>query len=535
MAHPKSMSRETFHSWIYYFSLCLFVVSLSTSRFVLTLSIVLMSLNWLAEGNFRQKFIQFRRQDGVVAFLLIFALSVLGVLWAHDRIFALHALQHKLPTLLLPIVMVTSPALTSKQIRTILFLFISSVVVVSFIGLAIRVIQNPINFREASPFVPATNYSMLLVLAAFQLPILVRQISEKRLHLMLSLAVSGWLVYFIFYLRSFTGLASLGGALAYLLIIILFYHQSKALKVGFALLSIGVLAFGVWLFSYMYSITHTEITPDFSALPKSTQNGTNYKHDTANILRENGHLVYLFIAEDELRVAWNNRSKLAFDSLDRNSEPLKHTLYRYMASKGLTKDSAGLAALTNRDIKAVEDGYTNFHYIEWPGFYSRVHILMMGFYMYSASHGANPTWSTFTERLELWKASWVAFKEYPLLGWGTGHIERAVEYGLQRNSSVLANSNLRSHNQYISLLLLWGVVGFVAFISLLVYIIIKTKVYKLYIFNVFVVVFAINGLVNDPLEGQVGQCMFMFFTLFYSYFYTKVCKGNSLFDSLESV
>lgn len=522
MESPSKISRKTIHFWIFYASLCLFVVSLSTSRFGLTLSLILMSLNWLAEANFSEKFTQLSQRKGAVGFLLIFLLSVAGTFWAQDRLFAFQSLQHKLPILLLPLVLSTSQTMSSRKIRGLLFLFIASVFAVTLIGLGIRIIDDPMNFREASPFVPATNFSMLLVLAAFQLPILVRQISEKKIHLILSVAVSAWLVFFILYLRSFTGLASLAGALGYLLVIILVYNQNKLLKVGFALLSLGGLAFMVWLFSYMYNITHTEITPDFSTLPKHTNDGSVYKHDTENILRENGHLVYLFIAEDELREAWNLRSPIAFDSLDRNREPIKHTLYRYLASKGLTKDKDGLLNLTTKDIKAVENGYTNYHYIEWPGFYSRVHVLMMGFYMYSASNGTSPTWSTFTERLELWKASWVAFKEHPILGWGTGHIERAVEYGLHKNNSVLVDSNIRSHNQYISLFLLWGLAGFTAFAWLYSYIVRNTQVYKMHIFNVFLITLAINGLVNDPIEGQIGQSMFVFFTLFYAYFYPAI-------------
>lgn len=522
MLLSQSASRKAIHFWIYYFSLCLLVVSFATSRFGLTASIVLLALNWIIEGNFREKLSVFTSNRVAVGFALIFGLSIFGVVWAKDPIFALEALPHKLPTLLIPLVLVTSPTLSDRQIRALIILFISSVLAASLIGLGIRLIDDPINFREASPFVPATNFSIMLILSAFQLPLLVKQINTKRVHLLLALMISGWFIFFILYLRSFTGLASLGGVIANTLLITLIRHRSKILKFSFLAASLLALGFGVWLTIYMYNITHKEINPDFTNLPYKTTYGAFYQHEPSEVLRENGNLVYMFIAQDELREAWNKRSTICFDSLDRNNEPLKHTLYRFMASKGLTKDRDGLAALSDEDIEAVEDGYTNYYYLSWPGIYSRVHVLMMGIYMYNNSPDNNPTWSTLTERFELWKASWQAFKVRPLTGWGTGHIEVAVEYGLIKNNSELIGTKIRSHNQLFSIFLLWGAVGFILFVSLYAHIVVKAKLYKIFIFNVFLIAFALNGMVNDPIEGQMGQSMFVFFTMFYAYYYPRL-------------
>ncbi len=528
MFTPQATPRKSIHFWVYYFSLCLFVVSFATSRFGLTLSLILLALNWLAEGDFKEKFRVFTSNRVTVGFALIFGLSILGIFWAKDYVLALNALPHKLPTLIVPLVLVTSPSLNERQIRGLIFLFISSVLAASLIGLGIRLIDDPINFREASPFVPATNFSIMLILSAFQLPLLARQISSRRIHLLLALLISGWFIFFILYLRSFTGLASLGGVVAYVLLITLVRHRSKILKLSFLTASVTALGFGVWLFLYMYSITHKEINPDIKNIPHRTPYGAKYQHEPSEVLRENGNLVYMFIAQDELREAWSSRSSLCFDSLDRNNEPLKHTLYRYMASRGLPKDKDGMLALSDRDIEAVEDGYTNYLYLDWPGIYSRVHVLMMGIYMYNYSHDNDPTWSTLTERFELWKASWEAFTLRPFTGWGTGHIEVAVQYGLIKNNSELIGRKIRSHNQLFSIFLLWGVVGFVLFVFLYAYIIKGAKLHKIFIFNVFLIAFALNGMVNDPIEGQMGQSMFVFFTVFYAHFYPKL-RGNKGF------
>lgn len=489
-----------------------------------------MAANWVVEVNFREKFRLLKENRAAIAFLLIFGLSLLGILCAKDSMLAVKALQHKLPILILPLVIFTSPKLNVRQIRGLSALFVLSVLVVSLIGLAIRLINDPMNFREASPFIPATNYSIMLILAAFQLPLLVRQVSSRKIHLVFAFGVSIWMVFFLLYLRSFTGLASLGAVMAYALVLTLYYHKNTILKVSFVVVSLAFLSFGIWLFAYMYNLTYKEIKVDFTSLPLQTKYGAVYEHLPTSIQRENGHLVYLFIADEELETAWNSKSDLDFNGLERNNEPLKHTLYRYMASKGLTKDKDGLELLTKEDVEAVEYGYTNYLYLEWPGIYSRVHVLMMGLYMYTHSHDNNPSWSTLTERFELWKASWQAYRVHPLLGWGTGHIEVAVEYGLHKNSSVLVDSNIRSHNQYLSILLLWGALGFIVFCSLITFIIVRSQAYKIFIFNIFLIAFAINGIVNDPLEGQMGLSMFVFFTIFYGFLYPKLKgKNNFLF------
>ena len=528
MAQLQDVSRKSVHFWIYYTVLCLFVISLSTSRFFLTLSLILLTANWIVETNFKEKLGLLKENKVAIAFILIFGLSLLGVLWAKDWLFAVNSLQHKLPVLILPLVIFTSPKLNVKQIRGLIALFVVSVFVVSLIGLGIRLFNNQIDYREGSPFVPATNYSYMLVLAAFQLPLLVRQVSTKRIHLALAVVISTWMLFFLVYLRSMSGLTALGAVLAYALVLTIYYHKSTILKVSFILVSFAALSFGVWLFTYMYNLTYKEIKVDLASLPLKTENGADYEHFPTEIRRENGSLVYLFIANEELETAWNSKSEFDFNGRSRNNEYLKHTLYRYMASKGLTKDKAGFELLTSEDIEAVEQGYTNYLYPQWPGIYCRVHELMMGLYIYTHSHNINPTWNSLSIRLELLKASLQAYSIHPWLGWGTGHIEFAVENGLQMNSSVLVNYNYRSHNQYLSILLLWGALGFIAFFALVTFIIIKSQAYKIFIFNIFLIAFAVNGIMNDPLEGQMGLSMFVFFTIFYGIFYPKL-KGKNTF------
>jgi hypothetical protein len=520
MAEQVSFSRKSVHFWVYYLSLCMMVVSLPSTRFMITLSLIFLVANWLAEGNLKEKFKTFSVNKPAIAFTLIYVINIVGLMWSENLQYAFsNDLMHKLPTLLLPIVVVTSPKLDLKKIQLLLILFISSVLIVTFAGIAIRAFQNPSDFREASPFVPNIYFSMMLLLAAFQLPTLVREKSENNILFLFALLVSAWLVFFLFYLRSLSGIASLVGVSFYSLIILVYKHKSLLLKVSLTSIFILFLGFTSWLLIHMYKQAHYEVKTDLSSLCYQTEQGNQYTHDTTHYLRENGNLVYIYIADCELEKAWNEKSKLDFYNNDLSNHSVRHTLYRYMSSKGLKKDENGFKMLTHNDIAAVENGTTNYLYTNWPGLYIRVHQMMMGVYIYSKTSYKNPTWSTLTERLDLWRASWESFKKRPLFGWGTGSIINAVDYGLEINESELLGRGMKPHNQYIYILLSLGVFGLLAHIFLYSYIIIKTQAYKIYIFNVFLIIFAINFLANNSFEGQVGQNLIVLFSLFYFFIY----------------
>jgi len=203
MAAHTDISRKSVHLSIYFASLCLFVVSLPSSRYFLTISEILLIGNWLAEADFKTKFNKLRSDKPAMAFILIYVVNVIGLLWSEDIGYAFkNDLLHKLPTLFLPLILATSPMPDLKKIRVLLLLFISSVLVVSFIGFFSRIFQSNLFFREASPFIPGVYFGMMLIIAAIQLPLLVKQMTGKKMYFYLSLAISAWLIFFLFYLRA---------------------------------------------------------------------------------------------------------------------------------------------------------------------------------------------------------------------------------------------------------------------------------------------------------------------------------------------
>ena len=519
MTDDPGINRKSLHNRIYIASLCLIAIFLPSSRWLLTVSEIILAFNWLAEGDFRSKFTRLRADRAAIALMLIYLLNVIGLSWSSDPGYGLrHDLLHKLPTLFLPLIVATSALPDRKTTRLILWLFISSVIVVSLIGF-IRTHTDPaLSYREASPFIPGIYFGLMVIIAAFQLLMMAWEIREKGIFFVAFLVAAAWLIFFLFYLRALSGIAAFAVATTWLTVTLASRSKRYLLKLAVPAVFMILAGLALWPMAGIWHDTHSENHVALRTLDSLSAAGTAYIHDTDNIIRENGNLVYIYIADGELREAWNGKSILDYDGKDLAGQELRATLFRYMSSLGLRKDREDFITLSARDIAAVESGITNHLNVDRPGFYVRAYEEMMSLYLYEKSSGQMTDWGSLTKRIDLWKASWEAFRERPLLGWGTGSILQAVEHGLQKNGSAQAGLNMKPHSQYLFILLTLGTAGLIITIILYAFFVIEKKAYKSLMFILFLIVFLVNFTGNNSLESQPGQDLFVFFSLICAYF-----------------
>jgi hypothetical protein len=519
MGTDSDTLRRRIHRTVYIISLCLIAVFLPSSRWLLTVSELILVVNWIAEGEYRMKFSRLRADRAAIAFILIYLLNVAGLTWSADPGYGLRSdLLHKLPTLFMPLIIATTPLPGRRWTRLVLSLFIASVLAVTLTGFLKTQLQPALSFREASPFIPGIYFGLMVVIAAFQLLMLGWEYRAKPIPFIASLVIVAWLVFFLFYLRALSGIAAFSAAVTWLILTLASGSRSRILKIavpaGFTVIAGLVL----WPLAGIYRDTHAENPVALRSLEPYTSAGTPYLHDTLNIIRENGNLVYIWIADGELRDAWNGRSRLDYDGRDLTGQELRATLFRYMSSLGLRKDAMDFKRLTDDDIAAIESGITNHLNNDRPGFYVRAYEEMMSLYLYRKSSWQMTDWGSMTKRLDLWKASWKAFRERPLLGWGTGGILKAVEYGLQRNNSELSGLNMKPHSQYLFILLTHGSAGLIITIILYAFLVTESKAYRSLMFILFLVAFLVHFAGNNSFEAQPGQDLFVFFTMIYGYF-----------------
>ncbi|MFW5792644.1 MAG: O-antigen ligase family protein [Bacteroidota bacterium] len=517
----KNLRRHSIHFWIYFFCLCLLVVSMPTSRFLISASQILMGLNWIAEGQFKSKFNKFFSNKAAVVFTLIYGIHILGLFWSEDLHYGFfYDLKHKIPTLTLTLFIVTSPALDIKKTRFVLFLFVATVLAVSFVGFFNFLTKDLSHYRYILPVGSHLYYSMMLILSAVLLPWLTHQITNKK-HLIISAyALSLWMIIFLMLIRSLSGIGSLVGVIFFLIIWFVRNYESLFLKISIITLFIIASVVSIVVLFNIYKESTHFVEYDFSKLEKFTDEGNPYRHDTLNFQRENGRLVSIYISDIELEKEWNKRSDIDYHGKTKNNRVLRHVLYNYMTSKGLRKDKEGFKELSEEDIKEIEKGTHNYLYADWPGVFQRIHQTMAGVNIYMETN--NPKYSTLAQRIELWDAAIEAIKNKPLIGWGTGDIYLAIQYGLEKNKSkYFQGRDVKPHNQYLLFLITFGIVGFALIVYFYIYTIRKSKGIAFLPFNIFVVIFAVNMLGNNPIDGQFGQTMFVFFTVFFCFVYPK--------------
>lgn len=259
--------------------------------------------------------------------------------------------------------------------------------------------------------------------------------------------------------------------------------------------------------------------PDYSA---RTAGNRPYSHDTGRDYIENGYYVWRYICEAELRSAWNKRSTLDYDAVDLKKQEIKHTLIRYMTSLGLKKDSLGVNSLSERDVDMIESGYANSRYKDGISISDRVYELIWQLDYYFK--GGNPQGHSLTQRIEFFLTGLRVFKRHPLFGTGTGDLEDEFRRQYAADDSALDGKHrFISHNQYLTVLITFGITGFIIFMYAFFYPVIKVGGFRDYLFAVFFIIIMLSMLNEDTMETHTGVT---FFSLFYSLFIFGTAKKN---------
>ena len=510
---------ESIYDLIYFYSLCLLLISLPTSIYFVSVSQIIMGANWLAEGRYREKIYRFLNNRPAVIISSIYFLYLISIFWTEDLAYGIgYNLLNKLPILTLTFLFASSRTVATGRLNALLAIFSLTVFVTSIIGFVIFLGNEYIDPRQISPFIMHVYFSMMVVMAIFLLPWVSMQVSKNKLWLYASVLVSAWLMVFLLILGSMTGILCLAGVVAFLLLRKVFFGPTLFKKV-LAAAAMGASLVGLaFLLIILLKPIRAKVDPDPNSLNELTALGNHYQHDLEENFRENGHLVYLFIAEEELREAWNTRSMLDYDSTNLVGQELRATVYRFLSSKGLRKDKEGLNSLSPDEIEAIENGIPNYLYTKWPNVLFRLHQSLWEINEYFRT--GNPNGHSFIQRVELWRAAWVAFKKYPVFGWGTGDLYLAMDYGRSAINSPIEEYRMKPHNQFLSILVMIGAVGFVLFFGLYGFFVKTSKAWQFLPFNIMLVIVFVAMFGTNLIDFQIGLSFFLFFSLFFGF----MCK-----------
>jgi O-antigen ligase len=420
----------------------------------------------------------------------------------------------KLPLLLFPLILGTIPSIDKKRIDALLLIFIGSVLFSTFYSFLIHknviTVERDVNdVRTISRFISHIRLSMNICLVILLLFFYFKN-HRNKIFLFFKLILTAWLMYFLYILESATGVMILFSCI---LVGSVFYAVTSGTillrTISVSFLAIILISTGL----FFYIIISNYYQPrdlDISNLDKRTKYGEVYQHDTSNLQLENGHYLWLYIAPVELEVSWNERSEFLFSQLDKKGQPIKWTLIRYLTSKGLRKDKEGIYSLSEKDITNIESGIASIDANSSTGLTRRIKMIMYEFDTYF--RGVTPNGNSVTQRFEYWRVGWSLFKAHPLIGVGTGDVnDEYMKQYRKDKSELIYKFRDRAHNQYLTILISFGILGFLLFIGSLFtplfYSGIRNEILYLFFFTLILVSF----LGEDTLETQAGVTFFAFF------------------------
>ncbi len=496
------------HHYMHLLGLCGLAFGIPLNKVLMSVSMMFIALNFLLEAKFKEAWKNL--STNVIGYFIfgIFFLHVIGLLWTSNMDYALHDLRVKVPLFVIAFIVIARPLKSRTDLHLILLSFLSSTLIVSFVNYAMyqHWFGNHVydDIRGMSLFSSHVRFAIIVSMAV---GICLYFLKYTRYLRVLLFAVIAWFTYYTFYSQVISGASTLAGVFIVFMVYLLWGKRKTLAITLMGLFATAVIGLTVWLFKPI------PIDPSiFRNLPTQTAEGHPYVHFNRLVSPETGKPIYLYICEEELQRDWPTRSSIPYDSLDEKGQPIRFTLLRYLASRELTKDAAGLAQLSDKEIKMVESGIGS----------ARNYGLMGRLYgiKYQLVNNQDPNGNSLLERLEYWKAASGILSSNLLIGVGTGDVQDAFDQYYVRTSSPLHEENRnRAHNMYLTIALTFGIPGLVLFLAFHGHFLMTAFQRKEVIAVMFLTVALISFLMEDTLETQTGVT---FCALFYAIFASRI-------------
>jgi len=499
-------------TWFFISLLC-FVLVLPFSQAFVSIFGGIILFTALVEDSWSNKLSRFK-QNRILLFIPgIFLIYLLSYIIFYKPGNSLYDLQKTLFFFIIPFAFIFGKPLNPIQKRFLFYAFAISIFVATVVALFNWFVRSEsVNFGvHKISLISHIRFSFQLILIFWFLVILIQK-NKERLNKYIKaglLIVALYFLFFLFFQQSLTGLIAFGASVLFA-VYLLIQTQTKYrgillfILAGFVLIPI---VYVFWIVNSFYKIE--KINPE--TIEKTTALGNTYEHDFENQAVENGRYTYLYVCHDEMRNEWNKLSNIKYDDLAPNGFPLHATLIRYLTSKGLRKDADGIKSLTIQDIQNIESGIANVIFqTKKYSLYPRIYQTVWEYYMYSIT--GNPSYQSFSQRIEFAKAAITIIKKNFWFGVGAGNWKEEFKNAYISNKSKLAeNLYASSHNQYLNYMVKFGFIGFLLILFFVIYPVIKSKSYRDPLFLIFLVFLIFANFADSNFETHMGSSFFLFF------------------------
>ncbi len=548
----------------YLLGLLMMAVGLTLSPFLMGMSQFWLALVWLVDGvvgnrdgnvipcggnageggtcfrhDFKSKFSRFWHNKAAVLLVAFYLMHVVGLLWTSDFEYAMKDLRVKLPILVMPFVVSSMEPLGRKRLDFVMLVYVLSVFIATLFSSVSYWRHDYEDVREISHFISHIRFCLNIV---FSIAIIVWYIVKTKVNAPAVLEASPraegssktrfpvpafstkftinrylqfflvfWFAYQIFIFESLSGYVILAAVVIVSAVYaFLRWKKSRGWHIAVGAAALVICFIGVLTIVHFVKPLLKVEPVDFATLEQKTAYGNDYWHDTIYNPVEDGKYVGLYYCKKELQEAWRQRSDLPFEGSTTNGENLEATLARYLTSKDLRKDFAGVMALTDEDISNIERGVANYNNWKHPGMHARLSSTMFEYNLYRRFN--NPNGGSLSQRIEFTRASFHIIGQHPWFGVGTGDVPQAFAQTYDEIHSPLKEEfRFRAHNQYLAIAVAFGLIGLIFFLFVLLYPWFSSRKYHTYLYMVFLCIMLLSMFPEDTLETQAGASLFAFF------------------------
>lgn len=523
------MKRLQIHHSIYVLLTAALCVAMPLSNYMMSMMLIFLMANWLIEWDFKAKWQRLKENRSALLALLFMMVFCLGFVRADDFAVALDYWATKLPLFMAPVMVASSQRLNHKELSFILFCYVLSVLFATVYSTVYYVNHEVQDIREISVFISHIRFSLcidvaivLLLYYAFKekdrsLPTSVKSSSNelrdfrllpKRknfnrsvLGVVLALVSTVWLLIYLFIAQTLTGIVLLLlVAVVYLLYVLFCHWKEKTYRWAAAGMFYLLAVFMVFVGSATWRYFHVDKSR-YLTIDTVTANGNPYENNM-NSMVENGSPIGMYVCEEEMERAWASRS-----DKDLSNAVDKATLVRYLNSCHLRKDSAGVMALSDRDVRNIEQGIANVDYTSGFGIKRALYPIFFSIELYRCSGDVQN--STLLQRVEYMRAAWHLVQKNWGLGVGLGNHKTAVSEQLKQEGSCMCwKERIGCHNQWLTFWLMGGVAVPLTFLVLLIYPFIEQKKKITFVYVAFFIILVGSMFTEDTLETQAGLTLF---------------------------
>lgn len=519
------MQKQKIIEYSTYFVVIAFLFGLLFSESVLSISSGLLLFLALLNGNFKEKIGFIKHEKTIWALASIYLLYVIGMFFTNDIRLGLWELKRYLFWATVPFSVALIPNVSEKKVWNLLLVYVIMVLLAT-IHTSIRIVFSDYfqidNVRYAAK-IPHVSLSIQVVFAIFIL--LISKIIKTPVLGQINKWIVAGLIVWLFIFLGFQ--KSLNAVLAFyvtgIIFLFWFFKRNNFPKIIWLLLLFYVLTPFVYVGNVAYNFFNLkEKNPNYNI---KTESGRAYAFQTEKYETENGYHVYWYVCNQELTKEWNRISDKKIYEKGATGEKIYDTLMRYMTSKGLKKDSTGVASLNSSDVKNIQSGIANIIFVKHKySIYPRIYETIWEINKYM--HTGNPNNQSFSQRIEYFKATLYIVKNN-FWGIGTGNFKSAFDDAFVKIDSKL-NPELRNyvHNQYLNYLVKFGFLGFLLIISLLTMVVIKKKQIKNVLSVVLISIVGVTCMGETTLETHIGLHFFLFFIAVLMYHSPKLLVNS---------